>query len=295
MSTKSPTLEGYSIAVFAYNEEKTIGATLNSIIANSDDNLKHLCVLANGCTDNTAATAEAILSQQTNLQYNVVDITLGDKCNAWNTFVYQHLPNTAAHFFVDSDVTFTKNAFPILFNQLQTTPNKNAVTGLPQSGRNIVQYTELVVRYSCLFGNLYALTHDFLERLASQNIKLPVGLCWIDAQITKLVNEDLRPNKDDYQQRVTYVDGTGYVFDSLKPWHKDDRTLYLNRITRYKAGQLQEPHLDALPFTQWPDTMNGINKTIMSKGLTFKDLGLKNWLLKHKVINRLNKRYEPNA
>lgn len=290
MSTNTPKLIGYSIAVFAYNEEKTIGATLNSIIANSDDNLKHICVLANGCTDKTAATAEAILSAQSTVAYEVVDIELGDKCNAWNTFVYQHLPDTAAHFFVDSDVTFTKNAFPILFNQLQSKPDKNAVTGLPQSGRNIAQYTELVVKYSCLFGNLYALTHDFLVRLSAQNIKLPVGLCWIDAQITKLVNEDLRPNKDDYKGRVTYVDGTGYVFDSLKPWKKDDRTLYLNRITRYKAGQLQEPLLDALPFIEWPDTMNGINAKILSQPIGYSELGWK-VIFKQKILKRLKRTY----
>lgn len=290
MGTDAPTPEGYSIAVFAYNEQNTIGATLNSIIANSDHNLRHICVLANGCIDKTAATAEAILSTQAKVNYEVVEIELGDKCNTWNTFVYEYLPNTAIHFFVDSDVTFTKNAFPILFNQLQTKPDKNAVTGLPQSGRNIEHYTELVVKYSCLFGNIYALTHDFLVRLSAQQIKLPVGLCWIDAQITKLVNEDLRPNKDDYKGRVTYVEGTGYIFDSLKPWNKGDRKIYLNRITRYKAGQLQEPILDTLPFTEWPDTMKSINEKIVSEPIGYGELGWK-VIFKKRIMRRLKRIY----
>jgi len=281
---------GYSVVTFAYNEADTIAATLDSIITNSDDRLAALTVVANGCTDATVDRARAALAKHTGINATVIELALGDKCNAWNTYIYQYVPEAAVHFFVDSDVTFTENAFPALFEALLAVPSKNAVTGLPQSGRNKDHYVELATKYSCLFGNLYGLTHEFLTRLVDQNIRLPIGLNWIDAQITKLVNDNLEYHKDDYQPRVTFVESVGYTFPSLKPWVKADRALYVSRICRYKAGQLQEPYLDGLPFVDWPETMNEINRQILKNGVSRKDLG-KLVLLRNKVVNRLMKQH----
>ncbi len=222
-------------------------------------------------------------------QAHVIDISLGDKCNAWNEYAHSYLSEADIHFFVDSDVVFTPNAFPILFNVLLNS-ERTAITGLPQSGRNIERYTELVVRYSCLFGNLYGLKREFLERIRERNIGLPIGLSWIDSQITKLVNEDLNDNKDDYQHWVTYVEGVGYEFSSLKPWKIDDIKLYINRIIRYQTGQLQEIYLDKLPFTQWPKTMAPINEQVLAKGISAKELGWK-IVLKSKIVKRLTRKY----
>lgn len=286
----TPDQLSYSITAFAYNEEQNIEATLKSILAAVDSNLEQLTIMANGCSDNTAAVAESFLSQQS-LPYKVVSLELGDKCNAWNTYVYQHLTGSDVQFFIDCDVQFSEHAFPRLAKALVESNGKNAVTGLPLSGRNKAKYSELVTRYSCLFGNLYGLTSDFLTRLKSQNIRLPIGLCWIDAQLTKLVNEDLRPARDDYQHRVTFVENTGYRFESLKPWKRADRALYLSRIARYKAGQLQEPFLDDLEFANWPSTMEGINQEILNSApLDYQQLGWK-VIFKKDIQRRLSRRY----
>lgn len=283
----------YSIVTFAYNEEKTIGGTIASILANCDHRLSKVTVVANGCTDGTVNVAKTSLSNS-EIDFSVIEISLGDKCNAWNEYVYHHRPKADAHFFVDSDVTFTKDAFPLLFDKLLKSPGKNAVAGLPLTGRNIKQYVELTTLYSCLYGGLYGLTDDFLERVAEIGACLPIGLSWIDAQITKMVNDDLNDKKDDYQHRVTFVEGVGYEFESLKPWRINDVRLYINRICRYKTGQLQEPYLDALPYSKWPRTMEEINRKILEKGLRYADLG-KVALLRHKVLARLRKEFRSEA
>ncbi|MDP5132517.1 MAG: glycosyltransferase family 2 protein [Paraglaciecola sp.] len=277
----------YSVVTFAHNEEKSIAATIKSIIANTDSRLNNICIVTNGCSDKTYDIALETLTEIAPCEFTVVNLPLGDKCNAWNHYVYQLLPECDVHFFVDSDVTFTRNAFPQLFDTLIQT-DKTAVTGLPQSGRNIAQYTELATRYACLFGNLYGLKHEFLTRLVQDEIKLPVGLSWIDAQLTKLVNHNLAAAKDDYQPRVTCKTGVGYVFDSLKPWHKADIKLYVNRLVRYKVGQLQEVYLDALPFSQWPAHIQPINQQILQKGVSWRSLG-KLCLLKPLIMQRLQK------
>lgn len=289
-STLNAVDAGYSIVAFAYNEERTIGATLSSILKNADSQLKHIAVIANGCTDHTYQIAKAVLEQQSLCSFEVVTLALGDKCNAWNQYVYQYLPECAVHFFVDSDVTFTEQAFGKLFQQLQTS-ERIAVTGLPQSGRNLAQYTELATRYSCMFGNLYGLKHDFLVRLKQKHIRLPAGLSWIDSQLTKLINHNLSADKSEYTHQVTFLEGVGFTFDSLKPWRRHDIRLYLNRITRYKVGQLQERYLDPLPFKTWPATMNDINAQILQQDLTLKNLG-KMVIFLPKIKKRLTKKVQ---
>lgn len=281
--------ESYSVVTFAYNEEKTIAQTIRSILVNCDHRITKLTVVANGCTDQTVEIAKASMKGAA-LACEVVELSFGDKCNAWNEYVYHHLPKADVHFFVDSDVTFTEQAFPRLFETLLKSPDKNAVTGLPQTGRNIRHYIELATCYSCLFGNLYGLKNDFVRRLVAKQIRLPVGLSWIDAQITKLVNDNLEYHKDDYQHRVTFLEGVGYRFESLKPWKSDDILLYINRICRYKTGQLQEPYLDALPFEEWPKTMDAINRDILRNGVKLSALG-KVAPFRHKVVKRLRKEF----
>ncbi len=285
--------ECYSVVTFAYNEENTIGDTIASILANCDQRLSKITVVANGCTDNTINVANKAL-RDSDIDFSVIEISLGDKCNAWNEYVYHHRPTANVHFFVDSDVTFTTNAFPLLFEKLLSSPGKNAVAGLPLTGRNIEQYVELTTLYSCLFGGLYGLTNDFLQRVANAGACLPIGLSWIDAQITKMVNDDLNDKKDDYQHRVTFVEGVGYEFESLKPWRINDVRLYINRICRYKTGQLQEPYLDALPYSKWPRTMEEINRKILEKGLRYADLG-KVAPFRHKVLARLRKEFRSES
>lgn len=279
---------GYSIVTFAYNEADSIADAISSIIKNSDDRLTKVTVIANGCTDDTAKIAEEAL-KICPAPYSVINLEIGDKCNAWVKYIYNYLPTADVHFFVDSDVTFTDKAFPILFDHLINSSGKNAVTGLPQTGRNLLSHIELATQHSCLFGNLYGLTNEFIRRLVEKNIRLPVGLSWIDAQITKLVNDNLEYKKDDYQHRVTFVEGVGYEFESLKLWSPHDIKLYVNRICRYKTGQLQEPYLDALPFTEWPETMDSINQEILRKGVKFSALG-KLAPFRKKVIKRLRKK-----
>lgn len=278
----------YSVVTFAYNEEKSIANTLLSVINNSDNRLCHIAVIANGCTDNTAKVAAELLKQYAPCPYEVVDLTIGDKCNAWNEYLYNYLPDCSVHFYVDSDVTFSHNAFPTLFDKLNSS-DRLAVTGLPQTGRNSKQYIKLATEYSCLFGNLYGVKHEFLQRVREQNIKLPRGLSWIDSQITKLINHDLSTDKLSYKHQVTFVEGVGYEFDSLKFWSAADIKLYLNRVTRYKVGQLQEPYLDLLPFTEWPEDMDLINQAILKAGVSYRALG-KLAFLRGKIFKRLQKR-----
>jgi glycosyltransferase involved in cell wall biosynthesis len=275
----------YSIVMFAYNEEKKIAASIESIFDNVDDNLCKLFVMANGCTDNTVTIVNELKQQFEKLE--VINLSIGDKCNAWNEYVHNIAPECDAHFFVDADVEFTDKVFPQLFNKLTSTVQAHAIAGLPFSGRNKSFYRSLVIERGCLFGNCYGLKQEFIDSIRQTHFKLPKGLCWIDSAITKAVNGDLKYQDTNIPGRVTYNKACGYKFKSLNPFKKDDRNLYFSRIARYATGKLQEKYLEKLDFKDWPLDLNEINQNILN-AVNHGKVKLP-FYLRNRIVNRLQK------
>ena len=105
----------YNIVMFAYNEAHNIANSIRSIHTSVGKHLGQFFVIANGCTDNTAAVAEKIKRDLDFTQMHVIDIAIGDKCNAWNTYIHEYSGDYALHFFVDADVIFSENVFEQLY------------------------------------------------------------------------------------------------------------------------------------------------------------------------------------
>lgn len=253
----------YNIVMFAYNEEANIATSIRSIFDNVDDDLNAFYLIANGCSDNTVAHAEQSKDALGFDKLIIKEIELGDKCNAWNTYIHEYSDNVETHFFTDADVRFSSRCFPQLSQKLSDCPPQTvAIAGMPLSGRNIAFYRELVTERACFFGNLYGLRHSFIQRMQSAKFRLPIGLNWIDSFLTKAVNTDLSFSKENLPQRTTWIDGVGYEFDSLSAFKRDDIKLYINRIARYELGKIQEFYLDKTPVREWPASMSSINDEI---------------------------------
>jgi glycosyltransferase involved in cell wall biosynthesis len=281
----------YNIVMFAYNEAHNIANSIRSIHTSVGKHLGQFFVIANGCTDNTAAVAEKIKRDLDFTQMHVIDIAIGDKCNAWNTYIHEYSGDYALHFFVDADVIFSENVFEQLYAKSQSAlPETNAIAGLPLSGRNKDFYESLVKERHCIFGNLYGLTYRMINLIKSKSFRLPKGLNWIDSFITKAINTDLQFHPYNLENRVTYLQNAGYRFDSLSMFKLNDVKLYKNRIARYELGKLQEQYLDALPVSDWPQDMDEINKDIdlkfqdITKDLTY----IKTWLVKKRLSKLIN-------
>lgn len=275
----------YNIVMFAHNEERNIKNAIKSAFDNSDPGLNEFYVIVNGSTDRTAVyVAEA---QKNCTKLKLVTLTLGDKCNAWNHYTHKIAPtcNANVHFFVDSDVQFTEQAFPVLYDKLLMTKTAVAVAGLPMSGRNKLYYQSLVTDGVCMFGNLYGLRDSFVQTIQKKNFKLPIGLSWIDSAITKAVNCDLTNQYQCIPNRITHQTGCGYTFNSLKPYSLTDIKLYINRLARYEIGKLQEKELDKLEFYEWPETCKEINQRILH-GIYDGTIKPKSYL-KLKIIKKL--------
>ncbi|KXI28509.1 hypothetical protein AX660_15575 [Paraglaciecola hydrolytica] len=249
--------------MFAHNEGKHIVNSITSVLDSADENLNRFYIIANGCTDNTCAEIKKIQLIQS-AKLSLIELEFGDKCNAWNHYVHDIADDSSIHFFVDADVKFVKGSFGRLNDCLSSNKIANAAAGLPFSGRNQQQYLNMVKQGRCLFGNCYALKREFIGLIRQKSFFLPIGLGWIDSAITKIVNRDLEDIPNPKEGRIVYDLESGYHFDSLSVFSKEDRELYVNRIVRYRLGKHQEKYLEKCSFLSWPRILNEINTAVLN-------------------------------
>lgn len=254
--------DSYSVAVFAHNEDANIVELINNIFENSCSRLNRLLVIANGCRDHTVQRVQELQAHHTKLQ--LLELDLGDKCNAWNEYVYNWIDVSNVHFFVDADVHFSSQAFSLMSTHLVESSEAVAIAGLPFSGRNQNYYRSLVEEKQCLFGNLYGLKSSFIGHIRAKQFKLPIGLMWIDSALTKMINRNVSNHYEKDSKRIVHHPQCGYSFDSLKWYYPRDIRTYHERIVRYELGRMQEKYLNELEFSQWPPSCQEINMKIHS-------------------------------
>ena len=250
--------------MFAHNEEKHIANSISSVLDSADINLNKIYVIANGCSDDTSSETMKLQLAVSNDKISLIELELGDKCNAWNHYIHDVADSSLVHFFVDADVRFIPGTFGRLSQCLANTKCANAAAGLPFSGRNQQQYLDMVKQGRCLFGNCYALKREFIEKIRQKSFYLPIGLGWIDSAITKIVNRDLEDIPNPKEGRIVHDVESGYRFDSLSIFSKADRQLYISRIVRYRLGKHQEKYLEKGSFLSWPRVLDEINYAILN-------------------------------
>ena len=123
-----------SIAIFAHNEERTIRRCIDSVLTSSGYfERMRVFVLANGCTDRTVDTVRDITNSAPIVR--LVDIPLGDKCNAWNIYVHELAPcDTDIFFFMDGDCWCPANTLESMACEVAHHPHASAIAGVPLSG-----------------------------------------------------------------------------------------------------------------------------------------------------------------
>ena len=96
-------INGFSIIIPAHNESSGIERTLHSILACKLDRVLQIIVVANGCTDDTAARARAVPGPIT-----VIETAIGNKVHALNLGDREALYFPRAY--LDADILLTENA-----------------------------------------------------------------------------------------------------------------------------------------------------------------------------------------
>ena len=245
--------------VLAHNEERQIGACLDSIFAAEAAAPFEVFVMANGCTDGTEDIVRRYAAG--NPRVHLVSIALGDKCNAWNVFLHEtvtrHVPGCDVYFFMDGDARAVPGSFTAMALGLERHPDAHAASAVPASGRNAARDSREIIEAHGLVANLYALRGAFVERLRALDVRIPLKLEGDDGLIGALVKWDLDPKVNGFDdRRIVPCPDARFEFESMALATPRDWKVYWKRAVRYGRRRyefdllrkgLKERGLAALP------------------------------------------------
>jgi glycosyltransferase involved in cell wall biosynthesis len=221
--------------VLAHNEERCIEACLDSILAGDTSRQVAVFVMANGCTDATEALVDRYAARDERVHR--VSIALGDKCNAWNVFIHevvpQQCPGRDIYFFMDGDARAVPRSLAAMAAALADEPHANAVGAPPASGRSMQHDRQELLDERGLVANLYALRGSFVERCRGAGVRLPLGLEGDDGLIGALVRWDLDPGREMDARRIVPCKDAGFLFESFRLSRVRDWRAYWKRMVRY--------------------------------------------------------------
>ncbi|UIP08244.1 glycosyltransferase [Erythrobacter sp. SDW2] len=191
----------------AHNEQARIGACLASLPCTEPGMAVH--VVVNGSTDRTAEIARGFAGAR------VHDWQQGGKARSWNRIMFD-TPGVGgdAFIFVDGDAQVLPGSIEALIEGLAT-PGANAASGLPANGRQARAYQRSIVEQHGMFGDLYALSGDFVARLRGSGLRLPEDLIGDDSLIGALAKTDLQHEDNWRDSRIIPCPGAQFLCDPV--------------------------------------------------------------------------------
>lgn len=248
--------ERVQVCVFAYNLESDIETNLKSLIESCDDYQVDIYVMINGCKDNTFSRVKHITKQYPFIF--PVKIPLGDKSNAWNTFVYEYYKQGAIAVFADGDLTFANRAVANIVDYYRQHNQYNSVSSFPcEFGRSSKAWRKALLNEHQFTGNLYLLSPKFLAEIKEKQVRLPVGLIGDDSMLGYLSATSLCSGSDIPKERIGVCESAVFNYEPLNPWSIKDLRLYLRRRVRYSKRHFQQndivPKLKSCGINAMPD------------------------------------------
>src|SRR5215472_15846729 len=120
----------WPVMVLAHNEERHIVSCLDSILAADPGHAFEIFVMAYGCSDATKLIVRDYA--RVHRQVVLVSIALGDKCNAWNVFIHDTVPDRVpgrnVYFFMDGDARAVPGSFSAMASALDASPHAHAAS-----------------------------------------------------------------------------------------------------------------------------------------------------------------------
>lgn len=224
------------VVIFAHNEEGRIGACLRSVLSEPGGFPVH--VVVNGTTDRTAEVAAGI-----GPRVHVHVYAQPGKSRSWNRFVLDELdPYPECVVFIDGDAEIAPGSIAALQRALLEAPEAYAAGALPLNGRGVRAYQDLVIVDRCFFGDLYALSRRFLEKMKASGVRLPNDLFSDDGVLASLVKTDLQSDENWRDDRVVACRDAGFFCDPVRltgvaTWRMQHRRM-INYSLRYFQNQI---------------------------------------------------------
>jgi glycosyltransferase involved in cell wall biosynthesis len=237
------------VGVLAHNEERRIARCLSSLPLGEPGIAVH--VVVNGTTDRTAEIARGF-------PVTVHDWPQGGKSRSWNRFVLD-MPEVDgdAFVFVDGDAELAPGSIEALADELMANPAANAASGLPLNGRKVEQYRAGLVSSHGLFGDLYALSGDFVRRLRASGIRLPEDLIGDDSLVGALAKTDLKGEGEWREDRVRPCLAAGFRCDPTSLASPASLKNQYRRMINYSVRHFQNRIVSAIMRGEGPSALPG--------------------------------------
>jgi hypothetical protein len=272
------------VAIFAHNEERRIAGCINSLPLTSDGFEFHL--LVNGTTDRTVAIARALTGHLP--KFHVHDLAEGGKARTWNYFV-DHLFDGAAPavLFVDGDAEVLPGSLEAMVGTLASNREANGVNAFPVTGRTQDAYREQMIEDHGVFGALYGLRGDFLNRLNASGIRLPLDLIGDDGLIAALAKTDLQGESHWDKTRIANCPAASFRFEETDWRVPTTWGLQFRRMVNYSVRRYQNMILSQIMRGAGPKALPVIMRETYAANWHLFDLRPKytlfDWLAKRRM------------
>jgi glycosyltransferase involved in cell wall biosynthesis len=231
------------VIVLAHDEERRIETCLRSLPLGDPAVAIH--VVVNGSTDHTEKIARRIAAETTNVA--VHSYLEGGKSRSWNAFLFDRLDAFhEVHVFVDGDAEVVPGSIEALAALLRSDAKANAASALPMNGRKVERYQQAMRREHGLFGDLYALRGNFLERMKAQAIRLPDDLVGDDGLICALAKADLNDESHWDSARVLVCETAGFLCEPFSFWQPTTWRMQYRRMINYSVRHFQNLMITAI-------------------------------------------------
>lgn len=238
------------VVIMACNEERRIGVCLKSLPLDEQRLACH--VVVNGSSDNTAAIAREVGGERV----TVHDWPQRGKALSWNRIMLDSdLPGAAAYVFVDGDAEVVPGSIDVLVSALAADPAANAASALPCNGRAAEFYRKEIVRTRGLFGDLYALSGNFVDRLRASHIRLPDDFIGDDSLIGDLAKTDLGKIDQWRESRVVPCPGAGFLCEPISLLSPSSLRGQYSRMINYAQRRFQNQIVAAVLKADGPQAL----------------------------------------
>ena len=231
----SANIMGTAVGIFAHQEERRIGPCLASLPLDRADTVYH--VLVNGSTDATAARARDMTAGRANVR--VHDIAQGGKSRTWNHLIHDLLDETdEAIILLDGDAQIAPGSIDALVHAVGS-DGINAAAGMPLNGRMVAHYRHLLSTDGGLFGDLYALSGHFVNRIRARALRLPDDLIGDDGLVAAWAHTDLQTDAAWLRERVIACEEAGFLCEPVRLTSPASWRMQYRRMTNYSLRFFQ--------------------------------------------------------
>jgi hypothetical protein len=230
----------WNVAVFCRNERWSIVRCIDSIADASRDRRALITLIVNGSSDDSAALALEAAARR-GVPITVYTIAHGDKANAINRFFHELREPAHYYFFIDAYAKIGAGSMAAMESLLASHPDSVAATGVASNGRTMVRDTErTLTEGSRLHGQLHALRADFIDRLVTRKLRLPIGLYYGDGLVGSMALHNLDPLNNGWEQhRIAHSPEATYEIPMLSLLRPRDLKRQFQRKVRQMRGRLE--------------------------------------------------------